>query len=209
MQNMTVENTNVIALFDRYEDAERAVNELENRSFARDDIGVVLREGDARNAPVRGEGPLDRNVDAGFVGGGVVGGLAGLLVGVGALAIPGIGPLVMAGAAMPVLTSIATGAALGALGGSLLGILSSLGVPEEEAHFYAEGVRRGGVLVTVRAGDATHAAQARDILIAAGAVDMTTRRDEWRRAGWSRFDETAAPSGDPGLTPPMGVESRR
>src|SRR5947207_11774476 len=82
--------------------------------------------------------------------GAVVGGLGGLLLGLGALAIPGIGPIIAAG---PLVAALG-GAAAGAAVGGLIGALTKMGVPEEEAHIYAEGVRRGGTLVTVTADDA-------------------------------------------------------
>jgi hypothetical protein len=71
-------------------------------------------------------------------------------------------------------------------------VLVSAGIPEEQAHFYAEGVRRGGTLVTVRTGDVADSS-VRDILQRNGAVDMGARGAEWRRAGWSRFEPDAGP----------------
>ena len=85
-------------------------------------------------------------VGAGAVGGGVLGGLAGLLVGVGALAIPGIGPLLAAG---PLAATLA-GGALGATAGGIVGALVHHGVPEEDAGVYGTAVERGGILLTVK-----------------------------------------------------------
>jgi len=84
------------------------------------------------------------------------------------------------------------GAAAGAVTGGLVGALMDVGLPEEDAHFYAEGVRRGGVLVTVHADD-TRASIATGIMRQANAVDVNTQRDAWRAEGWERFDETASP----------------
>src|SRR6185437_13482826 len=84
--------------------------------------------------------------------GAVLGGGAGLLAGLGMLAIPGVGPVVAAGWLVATLAGAGAGAAVGAAAGGLVGSLTAAGVPEREAHVYAEGVRRGSSLVTVRAG---------------------------------------------------------
>ena len=80
--------------------------------------------------------------------------IAGLLVGIGALAVPGIGPVLAFGPLAAAIGATAAGAGLGAAAGGIIGALVGLGIPEEDANFYAEGVKRGGVLVTVRADDA-------------------------------------------------------
>jgi hypothetical protein len=104
------------------------------------------------------------------------------------LAIPGIGPVIAAGH-LPGFG----GAGAGAIAGGLIGALVNIGVPEDEANFYAEGMRRGGVLVTVNARDEDMADQAADIMRDHGAVDIEERASQWKQTGWSRFDETAAP----------------
>src|ERR671920_1144773 len=97
------------------------------------------------------------------VGGGLIGGTLGLLAGVGALVIPGIGPIVAAGT----IASTLAGAGIGAAAGGLLGALAGMGIPEEEARHFEQGVQSGGILVTVRAG--ARAAEARQILAGEGA----------------------------------------
>jgi hypothetical protein len=114
--------------------------------------------------------------------------LGGLLVGLGALAIPGVGPLIAAG---PIATTL-LGAGVGAAAGGLLGALVDVGVPEDEANYYAEGVRRGGVLVSVGAEDAM-VDRVINILERHNAVDVQRRAEEWQREGWTRFDSTAQP----------------
>jgi uncharacterized protein (TIGR02271 family) len=118
----------------------------------------------------------------------VLGGLGGLLVGLGALAIPGIGPVLAAG---PLVSALA-GAGIGAATGGLLGALVNAGIPEEHAGYYAEGVRRGGTLVTVQTDD-DMAQTAVDILNRFGPVDVNRRSAEWRSSNWEGFDETADP----------------
>ena len=130
--------------------------------------------------PTRGTG-----AGTGASVGTLLGGGAGLLAGIGALAIPGVGPVVAAGWLIATLT----GAGVGAAAGGLLGSLTGAGVPEEHAHVYAEGVRRGSTLVTVRAEEAT-AAQAEAIMQRYAPVDLAERSAAYREGGaWDRFDE--------------------
>jgi len=187
----------VVGLFRNSADAERAVDALEDAGFVSDDFSIV-----ARDNVIETDYDDDDHVDAGegaavgAVGGATVGGLTGLLMGLGALAIPGIGPVLAAGTLATALGSAAAGAGIGAAAGAvtggLVGALLDAGLPEEDAHFYAEGVRRGGVLVTVHADD-THASIATGIMRQANAVDVNAEREAWRAEGWERFDETAPP----------------
>ena len=183
----------VVGLFENYMDAERAVNDLSARGFGRNEISVAARDNVLRDRVVGGkEEAVAESAGAGAVGGAAVGGLAGLLVGLGALAIPGIGPVVAAGTLATALGSTAAGAGIGAAAGGLIGALVGLGIPEEDAHFYAEGVKRGGVLVTVQTSD-DRAQEALNILRQSNAVDVDTQRNAWRQSGWNRFDETTTP----------------
>jgi len=122
----------------------------------------------------------------------VVGGVLGLLVGIGALAIPGIGPVIAAGPLVAALGTAAAGAGIGAAAGGLLGALVGAGIPEEEAHLYAEGVRRGGSLVTVST-DESMASTAYSVLRRHNAVDVDERGQMYREQGWERFDPDAGP----------------
>jgi len=186
----------VVGLFENYTDADRAVSELNARGFNRNEISVAARDSALRDRVV-GETGRERAVGesagAGAVGGAVVGGLGGLLVGIGALAIPGIGPIITAGTLATALGTTAAGAGIGAAAGGLIGALVGMGIPEEDANFYAEGVKRGGVLVTVQASD-DRATEALNIMRRARAVDVDTQRQSWSEGGWSgRFDETFEP----------------
>jgi stress response protein YsnF/uncharacterized membrane protein len=176
----------VIGLFDRMDDARQVVQELIDHGFERDDISLVSRQ-EGEYVTERG----DERTSGAAVGAGAgaaIGGVWGLLVGLGALAIPGIGPVVAAG---PLVTALA-GAGLGATAGGIIGALTDLGVPEEEAHYYAEGVRRGGVLVAVDTAD-QRADRAAEIMERAGAIDVDERATHWRQSGWTRFDPDAEP----------------
>ena len=106
----------------------------------------------------------------------------------GAFAIPGIGPVVGAGW----LAATLLGAAAGGAAGGLIGSLTEAGIEEDDAHVYAEGVRRGGTLVTARVDD-EHADAAAAILSQSGSIDITERRSEYETGGWSRYDPLAGP----------------
>lgn len=180
----------VIGLYDRFEDAQNVVSELVERGFPREDISLVAADTEGKfkdySETESGEG-----MAAGAGIGAAVGGLGGLLVGLGALAIPGIGPVLAAG---PLITTLA-GAGMGAVAGGLIGSLVEMGVPEEQANLYAEGIRRGGTLVTI-ATDDTRANEAVEILNRHNPIDVNQRADSWRSSDqWNRFDETAQPYG--------------
>ncbi|MDO9384299.1 MAG: hypothetical protein Q7T86_15720 [Hyphomicrobiaceae bacterium] len=178
----------VSRLFDSYELARQAVADLKADGIPESDISLVSNNVDKRHDS-DADGVDDRAEGAG-TGAGVgatLGGAAGLLTGLGMLAIPGVGPVVAAGW----LATTALGALAGGAAGGVIGALTQAGVDEEDAHVYAEGVRRGGTLVTVRAEEDV-AARADTILGRSGVV-ASARRDAYRESGWSRFDETADP----------------
>ena len=173
----------ITALFDRYEDAANAVSKLEAAGVAHGDISLVANNADDRHSGhvrgVDGEKTAD-GAGTGATLGTVLGGGAGLLAGLGLLAVPGVGPVVAAGW----LVATLTGAGLGAATGGLVGSLTGAGLSEDEAHTYAEGLRRGGTLVTVRADDAL-AERVLEILERGGSIDLDERAQGWRAQGWT------------------------
>ena len=181
----------VAHLYDTYETAQRVVNELEAAGFSHENVSLVANQSttDAYADTL----PADTVVEPASTGAGtgasigtIIGGGAGLLAGIGALAIPGIGPIVAAGW----LVAALTGAGAGAAAGGLLGSLTGAGLSEEHAHVYAEGVRRGSTLVTVRADD-SRAAEAESIMNRYTPVDIVQRGADYRATGgWDRFDES-------------------
>lgn len=189
-------------LYDGYADASATVRDLEEAGFAHSDVSLLgpnNANGYGDEAAVE---PDQANAaGAGATVGTVLGGGAGLLAGLGSLAIPGIGPLVAAGW----LIATITGAGAGAAAGGIIGALTGSGHDEEEAHVYAEGVRRGGTLVSVRTTTDTRVAEAERILDRRNPVDPSTRRADYHAAGWTGFDEAAGPytgaSGLPNGTP--------
>ena len=192
----------VVGLFDNASDARAALQELRDGGFSGDDISMVANnargeyhDGGEFDTTARDGTASEAAEGAGFgaTGGAVLGGLGGLLVGLGALAIPGIGPVVAAGTLATALGTTALGAGIGAAAGGLTGALVGAGIPEEDANVYAEGVRRGDTLITVRADDDAEAQRAADIMNHNNVVDIDDRGNEFRSSGWSRFDENAEP----------------
>jgi hypothetical protein len=180
----------VIGLFDYYSNADKAVQALKDYGVDGSRISVVARDNDTLSQ----EGSAAATgATAGAATGAATGGLLGLMAGLSALIIPGIGPVIatgtLASAIATTLGMTAIGAGVGAATGGLLGALVDLGFPHEEAEFYAEGVKRGGILVSVQT-DEQNAEQIGEILRGAGAVDQNTRRQTWQNAGWTSFDES-------------------
>ena len=182
-------------LFDNHQDAVATVPALEAAGFPRDEISLVAHSEHGRhytNAETTGG---EAGAGGGAAAGTIVGGGLGLLAGIGSLAIPGVGPVVAAGWLVATLTGAGVGAALGAGAGGLIGALTGAGVPENDAHVYAEGVRRGGTLVNLRV-DEARAPEAERILNNRTYVDPAQRRIEYERTGWKGFDP-AAPAYEP------------
>ncbi len=140
--------------------AEQALHELRDSGFTMDQVSVVAQ--DSRQSDTiagadisdRADNKADDGAKVGAVSGGALGGLTGLLVGIGALAIPGVGPIMLAGAAATALASTIAGGAIGAVAGSLLGGLIGMGIPEERARVYNDRVSAGEYLVIVDGTDA-------------------------------------------------------
>jgi len=180
----------IVGMFDSLTDAHSAVRELVTMGWSRDDISLVA--GDTKGEYTTQTGTLSDEMSATATGastGAILGGLGGLLVGLGTLAIPGVGPLIAAG---PLATTL-LGAGVGAAAGGLLGALIDVGIPEEEANYYTEGVRRGGILVSVRSEEGMMVDRAVNILERHNAIDVQRRVSEWQKEGWTRFDPTSEP----------------
>lgn len=189
----------IVGLYDDFTAAEKVVRDLVASGFPRDRISLVANNatgeydqyetasqtrqaGDTHDVtPEEGAG-----IGAGI--GAAIGGLGGLLMGIGLLAVPGVGPALAAGP----IVSMLVGAGIGAAAGGVAGALVNMGVPEEEAGYYAEGVRRGGTLVTIDAPD-DMADQAVDIMDNYDPIDIQERAETWQSSGWTRYDPEAAP----------------
>jgi hypothetical protein len=190
----------VTRLFDSFANAEHAVIELERVGIAHGDISLVAHEADHPHARAHVREPhhhtaaqaAERDAGVGAALGGVIGAGGGVLAGLGLLAIPGLGPVVAAGW----LASAALGALVGGVvvagAGGIVGALTHAGVSREEAEFYAEGVRRGGTLVSARVAE-DKVALARHALDHVPYVDVDSRRAAWAQEGWTHYDDSAAP----------------
>jgi hypothetical protein len=161
----------VVGVFNTYTEAEAAVRELTGRGLRRADVSIVATE------QTRGQGSAvavqeTENLASGAGTGAAVGGAAGLMLGLAALAIPGIGPIVAAG---PIAAAL-TGAGLGAAAGGIIGGLAKMGIPQEQAERYQNAIRRGATLVAVHAQDAD-VYGVESILNRQGAVDVEEQRN--------------------------------
>ena len=175
----------ITAMFDRYDEAAEAVGKLEAAGIPHSDISIVSNDKTKRDTygdtAAHTDHPDARTgTGTGASVGTLVGGGAGLLAGLGLLAIPGLGPVVAAGW----LAATLVGAGAGAATGGIIGALTGAGVDEAHAHSYAEGINRGGTLVTVRA-DEAQASAVSDILDDDGTIDMGEREASWRGEGWN------------------------
>ncbi|WP_428032531.1 hypothetical protein [Ancylobacter sp.] len=199
----------VTGLFDNYEDALTAVNKLQALGIDRAQISLVANNSDdwygrettatTTSGTTTTAGTTTRTEHEGHAGegaatgagiGAVLGGAGGLLTGLGLLAIPGVGPVVAAGWLVAAGAGVVAGAAAGGAIGGIVGAMTAEGVPEERAHVYAEGVRRGGTVVSARVPD-EHEVEAQAILDNEASVDVTTRERAYRDEGWTRFDPDA------------------
>jgi hypothetical protein len=189
----------IVALYDHYDDASKAVSDIVATGVSHDGISLLANNlsGDhpalIANPAVAGEDFTSRDEaqPAAFTGAEVgisIGGVVGVLVGAGAILIPGIGPLIAAGT----LATMAAGAAAGGVIGGAVGMLTEHGISHEDSHLYAEGLKRGGTLVTVVADEGKLDA-IRQIFKTYGAVDIEKRGAIWTAEGWVSFDHEAHP----------------
>lgn len=183
----------IVALYHDLTAAHDVVQDLTGAEFDRENISVItsdpegeyeqdvalVTEGDAAAGSSPREGAAE-----GSLAGGLIGGIAGLLFGVAAITIPGVGPAVVFG---PLYTA-AMGAGVGGISGGLLGALTEQGIPDRQARYHVEGIRRGYTLVAVKTdeGDADRVAA---IMEAHNPVDLEREVEEWRAAGWDEDDK--------------------
>ncbi|GAC1497823.1 MAG: hypothetical protein NVS1B6_03670 [Steroidobacteraceae bacterium] len=168
---MAGKNTAVFGIYSSPEHAERAVDTLIAAGFASPDISVL-----APDTRTTKDFAHEKNTKApegtttGATAGGVIGGTLGVLAGVGALAIPGIGPFIAAGPIMAGLAGLGVGGAVGGLVGALVG----MGIPEYEAKRYEGHVKNGGTLLSVHCDTSAEVARAKDMLKSSGATDISS-----------------------------------
>jgi hypothetical protein len=153
-------NRRAVGTFSSRSDLEYALRELRDDGFDMNKASVIGRDNDAgKVAGVETAEDVGNKADegaaAGVLTGGVFGGITGLVVGLGSLAVPGVGPILLAGEIATALITTVAGAGIGATSGGLLGALVGLGIPEERAHIYNSRIERGDYLLILDGGEAS------------------------------------------------------
>ena len=189
--------TTISRLYNNYGDARAAVQQLEAGGVAHNDISIIASNADNWYGKGGKDSFPDRDLDGkddraesagkGAAIGAAAGGTAGLLTGLGLMAIPGVGPVVAAGW----LVATLAGAAAGGATGGALGALTQAGISNEEADVYAEGLRRGGAVVSARVAD-NDAARLQAVMDRS-AVRVADRAAAYRKSGWKALDPNATP----------------
>src|SRR6478736_1455171 len=172
---MTDKNTAVFGIYPSVAGAERAVDVLVNGGFSKADVSVLMSDNQgSKDFAHEKQTKAPEGTTTGVATGGAIGGTLGLLAGIGALAIPGVGPLIAAGPIMGALAGLGVGGAVGGLVGALVG----MGIPECEAKRYEGRVKEGGVLLSVHCDTSEQIARAKDILKRTGAEDIAAAGEE-------------------------------
>lgn len=207
---MAGKNTAVFGIYRTAADAERAVDTLISAGFASTAISVLLPDTEStREFAHHKETKAPEGTAAGATTGGVIGGTLGVLAGIGALAIPGVGPFIAAGPIVAGLAGLGVGGAVGGLVGALIG----MGIPEYEAKRYEGRVKDGGSLLSVHCDTSDQVSRAKDLLKSTGAQDIastseaTGARGAERRDVDPRIDPRAA--SDPRFVDPLDSSEPR
>lgn len=163
--------TSVFGIVKSYAQAEQIVERLQGAGFASSEISVLLPDNQGKHdfGHVKAT-KAPEGATTGAATGGVTGGVLGLLAGIGALAIPGVGPFIAAGPIMAALS----GAAIGATTGGVVGALIGMGIPEIEAKRYEDKLKTGNYLIAVHARDGDEKERAKEIFKNVGADDIST-----------------------------------
>jgi len=191
----------ITRLYDDYAAARGAVTDLEAADLPTTDISLIASNAtDWYGSKPKvtkhdrdGNGTDDRveSAEMGAGIGAVLAGGAGLLAGLGVMAIPGLGPVVAVGWLVSTSLGAVAGAAAGAAAGGIVGTLTQAGVSEDEAAVYVEGVRRGGTLLSARVPEGHRTRY--EAILDRSAVDIGDRREAYRKGGWSGYDPEAGP----------------
>jgi len=168
---MAGKNTAVFGIYPSYETVERAVDALKNAGFRNTDISVLFPENVGTKDFAHAKGTkAPEGATTGAASGALVGGTLGWLAGIGALAIPGLGPFIAAGPIMAALAGVGVGGAVGGVTGALVG----LGIPEYEAKRYEGRLKKGGILLSVHSDNSDWTKRAKEILQRTGAEDIAS-----------------------------------
>jgi hypothetical protein len=171
---MSNKNVAVFGIYKTPGTAEAAVDHLLSKGFTNQSISVLLPDDESTRAFAHEKSTkAPEGTATGVATGGVVGGTLGLLAGIGALAIPGVGPLIAAGPIMAALAGLGVGGAVGGIVGALVG----LGVPEYEAKRYEGAVKGGGTLLSVHCDTSEQVDLAKECLKDTGATDISSSHE--------------------------------
>jgi hypothetical protein len=172
---MAGKKTAVFGIYSSVGQAEHAVDALVLERFSNADVSVLLPDSKgSRDFAHEKNTKAPEGTTTGVAAGGTIGGTLGLLAGIGALAIPGLGPFIAAGPIMGALAGLVVGGAVGGLVGALVG----MGIPEYEAKRYEGRVKDGGVLLSVHCDTSEEIARAKDVLKRTGAEDIASTGEE-------------------------------
>jgi hypothetical protein len=172
---MSDKKTSVFGIYPNLTQAERAVDALVRGGFSNDDISVLAPDQQGtKDFAHEKHTKAPEGATTGMAAGGALGGTLGLLAGIGALAIPGLGPFIAAGPIMGALAGLGAGGAVGGFVGALVG----MGVPEYEAKRYEGRVKDGGVLISVHGSTSEEIKSAKAILEQTGAEDISSAGEE-------------------------------
>jgi Protein of unknown function (DUF3341) len=168
---MAGKNTAVFGIYPEYADVENGVDALKAAGFRSTDISVLFPENvGTKDFAHKKETKAPEGTAAGATTGAVIGGGLGWLAGIGALAIPGLGPFIAAGPIMAALAGVGVGGAVGGITGALIG----MGIPEYEAKRYEGRVKDGGILLSVHSDNSEWTKRAKEILERTGAQDISS-----------------------------------
>ena len=161
----------VICIATSRNQADQIVNQLKNANFSNNDISALFADKNTnRDFAHEKNTKAPEGAVTGAGTGGVVGGALGWIAGIGALAIPGVGPFIAAGPIIAALSGVAIGAAIGGIAGGLIG----LGIPELEAKRYEGKIKAGNILISVHTDNSEEITRAKEIFTQAGAQDICT-----------------------------------
>jgi hypothetical protein len=166
---MSAKNTAVFGIYPDRPSVEEAVEHLRRANFRSEDISVLFPENTgSKDFAHEKNTKAPEGTASGVIAGGIAGGVLGWLTGIGALAIPGLGPLIAAG---PIVAALAGVGAVGTLGG-IVGALVGMGIPEYEAKRYEGRIREGGILLSVHCDSSDWVKRAKEVLTNTGAQDI-------------------------------------
>ena len=181
---MAGKNTAVFGIYQTTTDAEYAVDALRAEGFRNTDISVLFPDNKGtKDFAVEKNTKAPEGTATGATTGGVIGGVLGWLAGIGAIAIPGIGPFIAAGPIVAAIAGVGVGGAVGGIAGALIG----MGIPEYEAKRYEGRIKNGGILLSVHCDNSSWSGKAKNLLERTGAQDIASAGEA--AADWQKSDK--------------------